>query len=344
VEGQLLVVARAEGSRLEIEEKTETARQRSLKRELEWVRMAPRARQAKSKRACRRYEQLVSESGIEARGETNEIYIPPGPRLGDVVVRAEGVKKSFGDKLLFEDLRLRPAAGGIVGVIGPNGAGKTTLFKMIMGLEKPDGGKAPGRRDGRPELRGPEPREARREEDRPRRALAAAGPRPPRQARDPVARVLRDVQLQGRRPAEARREPVGRRDEPPPPRPDAPKGGNLLLLDEPTNDLDVDTLRALEEALLSFGGCAVVISHDRWFLDRVATHMLAFESDSKTVWYEGNYQDYEADRHKRLGAEADRPHRIKYRKIDERRPVRRSRRACSAWKKPRTSAEATCAR
>ncbi len=302
-------------ARLEIEEKTETARQRSLKRELEWVRMAPRARQAKSKARLQAYEQLVSESGIEARGETNEIYIPPGPRLGDVVVRAEGVKKSFGDKLLFDDLSFDLPKGGIVGVIGPNGAGKTTLFKMIMGLETPDGGKLQvgetvvpsyvdqnrekpdAKKTVHDELSGGQDLVMLGKREMPSRAFCAMYNFKGADQQKLVAN------LSG---GEMNRLHLART---------LKKGGNLLLLDEPTNDLDVDTLRALEEALLSFGGCAVVISHDRWFLDRVATHMLAFESDSKTVWYEGNYQDYEADRHKRLGAEADRPHRIKYRKI-----------------------------
>ena len=302
-------------ARLEIEEKTESARQRSLKRELEWVRMAPRARQAKSKARLQAYEQLVSESGIEARGETKEIYIPPGTRLGDVVVRAEGVKKSFGDKLLFEDLNFDLPKGGIVGIIGPNGAGKTTLFKMIMGLEKADGGKlqvgetvVPSYVDQNRER--PDAKKTVYDELSEGQDLVLLGKRemPSRafcamynfKGADQQKLV---ANLSG---GEMNRLHLART---------LKKGGNLLLLDEPTNDLDVDTLRALEEALLSFGGCAVVISHDRWFLDRVATHMLAFEGDSKVVWYEGNYQDYEADRHKRLGAEADRPHRIKYRKL-----------------------------
>jgi sulfate-transporting ATPase len=302
-------------ARLEIEEKTESARQRSLKRELEWVRLSPRARQAKSKARLQAYEQLVSESGVEARGETNEIYIPPGPRLGDVVVRAEGVKKSFGDTLLFEDLNFDLPKGGIVGIIGPNGAGKTTLFKMIMGLEKPDGGKLQvgetvvpsyvdqnrekpdAKKTVHDELSGGQDLVMLGKREMPSRAFCAMYNFKGADQQKFVAN------LSG---GEMNRLHLART---------LKKGGNLLLLDEPTNDLDVDTLRALEEALLSFGGCAVVISHDRWFLDRVATHMLAFEGDSKVVWYEGNYQDYEADRHKRLGAEADRPHRIKYRKL-----------------------------
>jgi ATP-binding cassette ChvD family protein len=302
-------------ARLEIEEKTESARQRSLKRELEWVRLSPRARQAKSKARLQAYEQLVSESGIEARGETNEIYIPPGPRLGDVVVRAEGVKKSFGDTLLFEDLSFDLPKGGIVGIIGPNGAGKTTLFKMIMGLEGSDGGKlqigetvVPSYVDQNREK--PDARKTVHDELSGGQDLVMLGKRemPSRAFCAMYNFKGADQQklVQNLSGGEMNRLHLART---------LKRGGNLLLLDEPTNDLDVDTLRALEEALLSFGGCAVVISHDRWFLDRVATHMLAFEGDSKVVWYEGNYQDYEADRHKRLGAEADRPHRIKYRKL-----------------------------
>ncbi|MGA7990614.1 MAG: energy-dependent translational throttle protein EttA [Thermoanaerobaculia bacterium] len=312
-------------ARLEQEEKTESARQRSLKRELEWVRMAPRARQAKSKARLQAYEQLVSESGIEARGETNEIYIPPGPRLGDVVVRAEGVRKAYGETLLFDDLSFDLPKGGIVGVIGPNGAGKTTLFKMIIGAAEaerggvqdvePDGGKLvvgetvvasyvdqnrekpDAKKTVHDELSGGQDLVLLGKREMPSRAFCAMYNFKGADQQKLVAN------LSG---GEMNRLHLART---------LKKGGNLLLLDEPTNDLDVDTLRALEEALLAFGGCAVVISHDRWFLDRVATHMLAFEGDSKTVWYEGNYQDYEADRHRRLGAEADRPHRIKYRKL-----------------------------
>ena len=302
-------------ARLAQEEKTESARQRTLKHELEWVRMAPRARQAKSKARLQAYEQLLSESGVEARGETNEIYIPPGPRLGDVVVRAEGVRKAYGDNLLFDDLSFDLPKGGIVGVIGPNGAGKTTLFRMIMGLEAPDGGTL---KVGETVV----PSYVDQNRERPEASKSVHDELS--QGQDVVMRGKREMpsrafcamynfkgadqqklvkDLSG---GEMNRLHLART---------LKKGGNLLLLDEPTNDLDVDTLRALEEALLAFGGCAVVISHDRWFLDRVATHMLAFEGDSKAVWYEGNYQDYEADRHRRLGAAADTPHRIRYRKL-----------------------------
>jgi sulfate-transporting ATPase len=302
-------------ARLANEEKAESARQRTLKRELEWVRMAPRARQAKSKARLQAYEQLLSESGVEGRGETNEIYIPPGPRLGDVVVRAEGVRKAYGEKLLFDDLSFDLPRGGIVGVIGPNGAGKTTLFRMIMGLEKPDGGilkvgetvvpsyvdqdreRPPGTKTVHDELSGEQEIVLLGKREMPSRAFCAMynfkGADQQKLVKDLSGGEMNRLHL-------ART---------------LKKGGNLLLLDEPTNDLDVDTLRALEEALLAFGGCAVVISHDRWFLDRVATHILAFEGDSKTFWYEGNYQDWEADRHRRLGAAADLPHRIRYRKL-----------------------------
>ncbi len=302
-------------ARLAQEEKAETARQRTLKHELEWVRMAPRARQAKSKARLQAYEQLLSDSGVEARGETNEIYVPPGPRLGDIVVRAERVRKGYEDRLLFDDLNFDLPRGGIVGVIGPNGAGKTTLFRMIMGLEKPDGGTlkvgetvVPGYVDQNRER--PDEKKTVHDELSGGQDLVMLGKREiPSRAFCAMynfkgadqQKLVKD--LSG---GEMNRLHLART---------LKKGGNLLLLDEPTNDLDVDTLRALEEALLAFGGCAVVISHDRWFLDRVATHILAFEGDSKVVWYEGNYQDYEADRHRRLGAAADMPHRIRYRKL-----------------------------
>jgi ATP-binding cassette ChvD family protein len=305
-------------ARLAVEEKQESARRRSLQRELEWVQMAPRARHAKSKARIERYESLLAEAGPETRIETQEIYIPPGPRLGDVVVRAEGVRKAYGDRLLMEDLAFDLPRGGIVGVIGPNGAGKTTLFKMIVGHEKPDAGKFqvgetvvlsyvdqdrdrpnPGKTVFE-EISGGEDRILLGKREIPARAYVAMynfkGPDQQKRVGDLSGGEMNRLHL-------ART---------------LKRGGNLLLLDEPTNDLDVDTLRALEEALVAFGGCAVVISHDRWFLDRIATHILAFEGDSTTVWYEGNYQEYEADRKRRLGIEAERPHRIKYKRLASR--------------------------
>jgi ATP-binding cassette ChvD family protein len=302
-------------ARLATEEKQESAKRRALQRELEWVKMAPRARQAKSKARLQAYESLLNDAGPEARNETQEIFIPPGPRLGDVVVRAEHVRKSYGDRLLMEDLNFDLPKGGIVGVIGPNGAGKTTLFRMIMGEEKPDAGKlvvgetvVPSYVDQNRER--PEAGKTVHDELSGGLEVVMLGKRaiPSRafcamfnfKGADQQKRV---ADLSG---GEMNRLHLART---------LKKGGNLLLLDEPTNDLDVETLRALEEAVLNFGGCAVIISHDRWFLDRVATHMLAFEGDSETVWFEGNFADYEADRKRRLGAEADRPHRIKYKKL-----------------------------
>jgi ATP-binding cassette ChvD family protein len=304
-------------ARLGVEEKQESARRRTLQRELEWVRMAPRARHAKSKARLERYESLLAENP-ETRNDTQEIFIPPGPRLGDVVVRAEGVRKAYGDRLLMEDLSFDLPRGGIVGVIGPNGAGKTTLFKMIVGHEKPDGGKlkvgetvlssyVDQDRD-RPdptktvfdEISGGEDRIVLGKREIPARAYVSMYNF---RGADQQKRV---GDLSG---GEMNRLHLART---------LKRGGNLLLLDEPTNDLDVDTLRALEEALVNFGGCAVVISHDRWFLDRIVTHVLAFEGESRTVWFEGNYQEYEADRKRRLGLEADQPHRIKYKKLTAR--------------------------
>ena len=279
--------------------------------------MAPRARQAKGKARITRYEEMLAEEqAAEKRDDKREIAIPPGPRLGDLVINATGLRKGYGDNLLMDDVNFMLPRGGIVGVIGPNGAGKTTLFRMILGQEKPDAGEL---KIGETVVLS--------YVDQSREKLVGD-----RSVWEEISDGGKDLVMVGKREMNSRAYAAsfGFRG------PDQQKkvkdlsggernrlhlatllksGGNLLLIDEPTNDLDVDTLRALEEALLSFGGCAVVISHDRWFLDRVATHMLAFEGDSKTVWYEGNYQDYEADRHKRLGAEADRPHRIKYRKI-----------------------------
>ncbi len=304
--------------RLAVEEKQESAKRRTLQRELEWVRMAPRARHAKSRARIERYEALLADKGPEARGETQELFIPPGPRLGDVVVRAEGVRKAYGDRLLMEDLSFDLPRGGIVGIIGANGAGKTTLFKMIVGQEKPDSGKlAVGEtvvlsyvdqdRD-RPvptrtvfeEISGGQERIVVGKREIPSRAYVSMfnfkGPDQQKRIGDLSGGEMNRLHL-------ART---------------LKRGGNVLLLDEPTNDLDVDTLRALEEAVTSFAGCAVVISHDRWFLDRVATHILAFEGESRTVWFEGNYQEYEADRKRRLGIDADQPHRIKYKRLTAR--------------------------
>src|SRR5687768_10169508 len=300
--------------RLQIEAKQESARIKAMQQELEWVRSNPKARQAKSKARLARFEELESQE-FQKRNETNEIYIPPGPHLGDLVIEADGLKKSFDDNLLFENLSFRLPRGGIVGIIGPNGAGKTTLFRMLVGQEKPDAGKLrigdtvkiayvdqsrdtlddtktawEEISDGLDNItvgnyttssRGYAARFNFKGADQQKLVGQLSGGE---RNRVHLAKVLR-------------------------------KGGNVLLLDEPTNDLDVETLRALEQALLDFPGCAVVISHDRWFLDRVATHILAFEGDSQAVWFEGNYADYLADRRKRLGDDADKPHRIRYKAL-----------------------------
>ena len=300
--------------RLADEEKQESARQRTLAREAEWVALSPRARHAKSKARITSYEKLLAENPDE-RERDLEISIPPGPRLGDIVVKADGLRKGYGDKLLFDDLTFDLPRGGIVGIIGPNGAGKTTLFRLITGEEPADGGTL---RIGD--------------------MVQAAYVSQSRDALDPAKTVWTEIAggdetiMVGGRPRNARsyvasfnfrgsdqQKRVGDLSGGERNRVHLAKllrrGGNLLLLDEPTNDLDVDTLRALEEALLDFAGCAVVISHDRWFLDRVATHILAFEGDSKVRWFDGNYAEYEEYRHKELGAEADRPHRIRYRPL-----------------------------
>jgi energy-dependent translational throttle protein EttA len=300
--------------RLQLEEKAETRRQRTLDRELEWIRMSPRARQAKGKARLNAYEELLREETTQ-KLETAEIYIAPGPRLGDVVVEARHLRKGYGDNVLIDDLNFTLPRGGIVGVIGPNGAGKTTLFRMITGLEQPDGGTL---KLGETVQIG--------YVDQSREALDAN-----KTVWEEISGGNDEIELGKRKIASrayvswfnfkgsAQQRKVGTLSGGERNRVHLAKllkkGSNLLLLDEPTNDLDVDTLRALEEALLNFAGCAVVISHDRWFLDRIATHMLAFEGDSEVVWFEGNYQDYEADRKRRLGAEADQPHRIKYRKL-----------------------------
>jgi energy-dependent translational throttle protein EttA len=303
-------------ARLAAEEKQESARRRTLQRELEWVHMSPRARQAKGKARLTAYENLLAEEmEAEKRVQATDLHIPPGPRLGDLVVEAVGLRKGYGDKLLVDDLSFKLPPGGIVGVIGANGAGKTTLFRMIVGEEKPDAGvlrigetvkiayvdqsrdTLDGERQVWEEIGDGHDIVTLGKREIPARSYAAAfnfkGADQQKRVKDlsggernrlHLAKVLKS-------------------------------GGNLLLLDEPTNDLDVDTLRSLEDALLSFAGCAVIISHDRWFLDRIATHMLAFEGDSKVVWFEGNYQDYEADRKRRLGALAEQPHRIRYKPL-----------------------------
>jgi len=303
--------------RLTQEEKEASARRRTLERELEWIRMAPRARQAKGKARITRYEEMLAEEeAAEKRDEKREIAIPPGPRLGDVVINAKGLRKGYADNLLMDDVAFMLPRGGIVGVIGPNGAGKTTLFRMIMGQDKPDAGELKVGETVRLSY-----------VDQSREKLAGE-----RSVWEEISDGGKDLLMVGKREVNSRAYAAsfGFRG------PDQQKkvkdlsggernrlhlatllksGGNVLLLDEPTNDLDVDTLRALEEALVAFPGCAVVISHDRWFLDRIATHILAFEGDSEVNWFEGNYQDYEADRKRRLGVDADQPHRIKYRKL-----------------------------
>ena len=301
-------------ARLELEQKQEAARIKTMKQELEWVRANPKGRHAKSKARLARFDELQSQE-FQARNETNEIYIPPGPRLGDLVVEAVGLRKAYGDRLLYEDLSFNLPKGGIVGIIGPNGAGKTTLFRLLTGKEQPDAGTL---RIGETVEIG--------YVDQSRDALDAS-----KTVWEEISGGADNI-IVGRYEMPSRaycgrfnfkgtdqQKRIGDLSGGERNRVHLAKvlksGGNLLLLDEPTNDLDVETLRALEEAILAFPGCAVVISHDRWFLDRVATHILAFEDDSRITWFEGNYADYEADRHRRLGAEADQPHRLKYRRI-----------------------------
>lgn len=300
--------------RLEMEEKQETARQRTMKQELEWVRANPKGRHAKSKARLARFEELANQD-VEARNETQEIYIPPGPRLGDLVVEVNQLNKSFGDRLLIENLSFKLPKGGIVGIIGPNGAGKTTLFRMLAGIESVDSGEI--RVGSTVEMAHVDQSRDSLDDNKtiweeisngqdiitvgkyqiPSRAYVGRfnfkGQDQQKRVKDLSGGERNRVHL-----AKLLR-----------------SGGNVLLLDEPTNDLDVETLRALEEALLEFPGCAVVISHDRWFLDRIASHMLAFEGDSQVVWFEGNYADYEEDKKRRLGIDADTPHRIKYKKL-----------------------------
>ena len=300
--------------RLEQEEKTESERQKTLQRELEWIRMSPKGRHAKGKARLNSYEALLSNE-TEKRAQDLEIYIPPGARLGQVVIEAHGLKKAYGDSLLFEDLNFRLPPGGIVGVIGPNGAGKTTLFRLITGQEKPDAGsirlgetvKLAYVEQSRDVL---DANKSVWQEISDGLDTVRLGSREVN-SRAYVARFNFSGSDQQKKVGtlsggERNRVHLARM---------LKEGANVLLLDEPTNDLDVNTLRALEEALENFAGCAVVISHDRWFLDRVATHILAFEGDSRVVWFEGNYSDYEADRRARLGAAADQPHRIQYRHL-----------------------------
>ncbi|MBL3618727.1 MAG: energy-dependent translational throttle protein EttA [gamma proteobacterium endosymbiont of Lamellibrachia anaximandri] len=300
--------------RLELEQKQEAAKVKAMKQELEWVRSNPKGRHAKSKARLQRFDELQSQD-FQKRNETNEIYIPPGPRLGDHVIEAISLKKSYGDRTLYDDLSFNLPKGGIVGIIGPNGAGKTTLFRMLTGQETPDGG----------ELRIGE-------------SVKISHVDQSRDALDDDKNVWEEISDgqdiitvdRYETPSRAyvshfnfkgsdQQKRIGDLSGGERNRVHLAKllksGGNLLLLDEPTNDLDVETLRALEQALLTFPGCAVVISHDRWFLDRIATHILAFEGESDAVWFEGNYADYEADRKRRLGSNADQPHRIKYKRI-----------------------------
>jgi sulfate-transporting ATPase len=299
--------------RLSLEEKAESHRQKTLQRELEWIRMAPRARQTKSKARIQSYESLLSQESVR-RAQDLEIFIPPGPRLGGVVIQAEKVVKAYGDNILMDGMTFSLPPGGIVGVIGPNGAGKTTLFRMITGEEKPDSGTI---RVGdsvtlayADQDRSLDPDKTIWETISDGKDLIQLGDREVN-SRAYVARFNfsgtdQQKKLSMLSGGERNRVHLART---------LKRGANVILLDEPTNDLDVNTMRALEDALEAFGGCAVVISHDRWFLDRIATHILAFESDSSVFWFEGNYSDYEADRHRRLGAAADQPHRIRYRHL-----------------------------
>jgi len=301
-------------TRLLQEEKQESSRQKAMKEELEWVRSNAKGRHAKSKARLARFDELSSQE-TQKRNETQEIYIPPGPRLGDVVIEADNISKGFGDRLLINDLSFKLPPGGIVGIIGPNGAGKTTLFRMMAGVDKPDSGTLTLGQTVQisyvDQLRDDmNPKNTVWEEISEGLDMITVGTYTT-PSRAYVGRFNfkgGDQQkfigdLSG---GERNRVHLAKL---------LKKGGNVLLLDEPTNDLDVETLRALEEALLAFPGCAVVISHDRWFLDRIATHILAFEGDSNVVWFEGNYEDYEADRHRRLGSDADTPRRLKYKKL-----------------------------
>ncbi len=299
--------------RLEKEEKAESKRKKTLEHELEWIRMSPKARQSKGKARLNRYEELVNQKQDQVADDL-EIYIPPGPRLGDVVIEANGISKAFGDNVLYENVNFNLPKGGIVGVVGPNGAGKTTMFKMIIGKEKPDAGTI---RVGETvklgyvdQDRSLDPTKSVYDvisdgQDTIKLGKAEVNARG-YCARFNFAGTDQQKKVKDLSGGERNRVHLARM---------LKEGANLIILDEPTNDLDVNTLRALEEGLENFAGCAVISSHDRWFLDRLATHILAFEGDSKVVWFEGNYSDYEADRKRRLGKDADQPHRIRYRKL-----------------------------
>jgi ATP-binding cassette ChvD family protein len=299
--------------RLEKEEKAESKRRKSLEHELEWIRMSPKARQSKGKARLNRYEELVNQKQDEQAADL-EIYIPPGPRLGDVVVECKGVSKAYGDKVLYENVNFSLPKGGIVGVIGPNGAGKTTMFRMIIGKEKPDAGTI---KVGETVKLGYVDQDRSLDPSKSVYDIISEGHetillgKTEVNARAYCARFNfagtdQQKKVKDISGGERNRVHLARM---------LKEGANLIILDEPTNDLDINTLRALEEGLENFAGCAVISSHDRWFLDRIATHMMAFEGDSKVVWFEGNYSEYEADRKKRLGKEADQPHRIRYRKL-----------------------------
>ena len=299
--------------RLEKEEKAESKRKKTLEHELEWIRMSPKARQSKGKARLNRYEELVNQKQDQLAADL-EIYIPPGPRLGDLVVEAKGISKAFGENVLYENVEFSLPKGGIVGVIGPNGAGKTTMFRMIIGKEKPDTGTI---RIGETVKLGYVDQDRTLDPTKTVYEIISDGQdtimlgKAEVNARGYCARFNfagtdQQKKVKDLSGGERNRVHLARM---------LKEGANLIILDEPTNDLDVNTLRALEEGLEGFAGCAVISSHDRWFLDRVATHILAFEGDSKVVWYEGNYSEYEADRKKRLGKEADQPHRIRYRKL-----------------------------
>jgi ATP-binding cassette ChvD family protein len=300
--------------RLAHEEQTEKARQKAMQSELEWVRSNPKGRQAKSKARLKQFEEISSQA-YQKRNETNEIYIPPGPRLGDVVIEVNGVRKAFGDTLLMDDLSFSLPAGGIAGIIGPNGAGKTTLFRMIIGTERPDSGtirlgdsvKLASVDQSRESL--DDNKTVWEEISDSQDVIQVGSYETPSRAY--VGRFnFRGTDQQKKigllSGGERNRVHLAKM---------LKAGGNLLLLDEPTNDLDVETLRALEQALLEFPGSAVVISHDRWFLDRIATHILAFEGESEVVWFAGNYAEYEEDRRRRIGSDANTPHRIRYKRL-----------------------------